>query len=80
MEEFKRAAATMLLIAVTCSGCTDGLDANGVPRDGVPAGYTSNECLFEEMEQRVSSAEPSVNRTNAPRDETRWQRLVCHHG
>jgi hypothetical protein len=70
MEAFIKTGAVLLV--VVCAGCTreSELGPNGVPADLVPAGYAARECHFEDMAPEHPSS----------KDETRWQRLVCHHG
>ncbi len=54
------------VLLVTCAGCRDGLTADGIPLDHVPAGFQAKECHFEDI--------PSSRN-----DPQHWQRLVCKH-
>jgi len=53
-------------LLVACAGCRDGVDANGIPLDRVPAGFQAKECHFEDVPSSATDA--------------RWQRVVCQHG
>jgi hypothetical protein len=66
MEKIE-AGIVALASLLACTGCGNGVDANSIPLDRVPAGFEARECRFEDL------ASPGT-------DETRWQRLICRHG
>ncbi len=66
MEKIVAALAAWVVL-VACAGCRDGLTADGIPLDHVPAGFQASECHFEDIQ-------------SSPTDPQRWQRLVCKHG